>query len=238
MWWHADTIHSVGAVTDQQGWGNVMYIPAAPYCEKNAAYAQALRPGIPDRSQPGRLRTRGLRDRVDRPRDPRRPERDRAQAAWPAAVVAGDAMTTPTPRPGRTRAAAIRRYTDGDRDAVYEVGVRTGAAGQDASGRYVSDDLIGDIYATAYLYLEPELAFVLADGDRAVGYVLGTADTSVFVTAYRARWLPLVSPRYPAPEHSADPAERRLLADLLNPRAPPAAGIAAVSGPPAYQPAA
>lgn len=126
-------------------------------------------------------------------------------------------MTTPTPRPGRTRAAAIRRYTDGDRDAVYEVCVRTGAAGQDASGRYVSDDLIGDIYAGPYLYLEPELAFVLADGDRAVGYVLGTADTSVFVTAYRARWLPLVSPRYPAPEHSADPAERRLLADLLNP---------------------
>lgn len=41
VWWHADTIHSVGAVTDQQGWGNVMYIPTAPYCEKNAAYARA-----------------------------------------------------------------------------------------------------------------------------------------------------------------------------------------------------
>jgi hypothetical protein len=34
-------IHSVGAVEDQQGWGNVMYIPASPYCEKNAAYAAA-----------------------------------------------------------------------------------------------------------------------------------------------------------------------------------------------------
>jgi hypothetical protein len=28
-------------VQDQQGWGNVMYIPASPYCEKNAAYAAA-----------------------------------------------------------------------------------------------------------------------------------------------------------------------------------------------------
>ena len=41
VWWHADLIHSVGAVTGQQGWGNVMYIPAAPYCAKNAAYAKA-----------------------------------------------------------------------------------------------------------------------------------------------------------------------------------------------------
>jgi hypothetical protein len=39
VWWHGDMIHSVGAVRDQRGWGNVMYIPASPYCEKNAAYA-------------------------------------------------------------------------------------------------------------------------------------------------------------------------------------------------------
>jgi hypothetical protein len=41
VWWHGDLIHSVGAVTGQRGWGNVMYIPAAPNCEKNAAYAAA-----------------------------------------------------------------------------------------------------------------------------------------------------------------------------------------------------
>jgi hypothetical protein len=41
VWWHGDVIHSVGEVTDQKGWGNVMYIPAAPECEKNAAYAAA-----------------------------------------------------------------------------------------------------------------------------------------------------------------------------------------------------
>jgi Protein of unknown function (DUF1479) len=40
VWWHGDMIHSVGAVEDQQGWGNVMYIPASPYCEKNAEYAE------------------------------------------------------------------------------------------------------------------------------------------------------------------------------------------------------
>jgi len=41
VWWHGDMIHAVDPVTDQQGWGNVMYIPAAPYCEKNATYGRA-----------------------------------------------------------------------------------------------------------------------------------------------------------------------------------------------------
>ena len=50
VWWHGDMIHSVGPVRDQKGWGNVMYIPASPWCEKNAAYAaecgEAFRKGV------------------------------------------------------------------------------------------------------------------------------------------------------------------------------------------------
>ncbi|WP_208303882.1 YbiU family protein [Dermatophilus congolensis] len=40
VWWHADVIHSVAAVQNQDGWGNVMYIPAAPACTKNLTYAR------------------------------------------------------------------------------------------------------------------------------------------------------------------------------------------------------
>ncbi|MDK2633831.1 DUF1479 domain-containing protein [Pantoea stewartii subsp. indologenes] len=39
VWWHCDLIHAVAPVENQQGWGNVMYIPAAPMCDKNRAYA-------------------------------------------------------------------------------------------------------------------------------------------------------------------------------------------------------
>ncbi len=39
VWWHCDLIHGVAPVEDQRGWGNVMYIPAAPMCDKNAEYA-------------------------------------------------------------------------------------------------------------------------------------------------------------------------------------------------------
>lgn len=39
VWWHGDMIHAVDPVEDQKGWGNVMYIPAAPWCERNEAFA-------------------------------------------------------------------------------------------------------------------------------------------------------------------------------------------------------
>jgi hypothetical protein len=39
VWWHCDMVHSVAPVRDQKGWGNVMYIPAAPWCPRNEIYA-------------------------------------------------------------------------------------------------------------------------------------------------------------------------------------------------------
>ncbi|QUJ03024.1 DUF1479 family protein [Salmonella enterica subsp. enterica] len=30
VWWHCDVIHPSPPSKNQQGWGNVMYIPAAP----------------------------------------------------------------------------------------------------------------------------------------------------------------------------------------------------------------
>jgi Protein of unknown function (DUF1479) len=51
-WWHCDLIHSVAPVTDQQGWGNVMYIPAAPRCAKNERYANTVRTAFLTGSSP------------------------------------------------------------------------------------------------------------------------------------------------------------------------------------------
>jgi hypothetical protein len=36
-------IHSVAPVHDQQGWGNVMYIPSAPGCPKTNSYSALVR---------------------------------------------------------------------------------------------------------------------------------------------------------------------------------------------------
>jgi hypothetical protein len=45
-------IHSVAAVRDQRGWGNVMYIPAAPWCPRNEAYAASVRDAFATGSSP------------------------------------------------------------------------------------------------------------------------------------------------------------------------------------------
>lgn len=53
VWWHCDVIHSVAPVENQQGWGNVMYIPAAPLCEKNLAYARTVKVALEQGASPG-----------------------------------------------------------------------------------------------------------------------------------------------------------------------------------------
>ncbi|MGO1167852.1 MAG: YbiU family protein, partial [Janibacter sp.] len=52
VWWHCDMIHSVAPVEDQQGWGNVMYIPAAPWCPRNERYAESVREAFLSGSSP------------------------------------------------------------------------------------------------------------------------------------------------------------------------------------------
>jgi hypothetical protein len=72
-------IHSVAPVEDQRGWGNVMYIPAAPWCPRNERYAANVREAFlhgdspsdfpaehyerawPDRFQPAQLNETGRR---------------------------------------------------------------------------------------------------------------------------------------------------------------------------------
>jgi hypothetical protein len=79
VWWHCDVIHGVAPVENQQGWGNVMYIPAAPWCPRNERYAANVREAFlngdspsdfpeehyernwPDRFQPEQLNETGRR---------------------------------------------------------------------------------------------------------------------------------------------------------------------------------
>jgi ribosomal protein S18 acetylase RimI-like enzyme len=97
----------------------------------------------------------------------------------------------------------VRAYRPGDLDAVYDICVRTADGGSGAVGVYSSDRLLGDIFAAPYVTHEPQHAHVLDDGrGRAVGYILGTADTAEFVEWYRREWLP--ARPYPPSERDED----------------------------------
>ncbi|MFC8922526.1 GNAT family N-acetyltransferase [Cellulosimicrobium sp. NPDC057127] len=116
-------------------------------------------------------------------------------------------------------------------DRLYDVCLRTGAAGDDATGLYTDPRLLGEVYLGAYLALEPGLAFVLDDAGTAVGYVLGARDTAAFESACARRWWPALRDRYPLgtfPAGSRDDALVRLV------HAPPSADPAVLREHPSH----
>ena len=46
VWWHPDLVHSVEDQHRGNGYSNVMYIGAAPYCAKNVAYLEKQKPAF------------------------------------------------------------------------------------------------------------------------------------------------------------------------------------------------
>jgi ribosomal protein S18 acetylase RimI-like enzyme len=91
----------------------------------------------------------------------------------------------------------IRPYASTDLDALYEICLRTGAAGRDASELVDDPRLFGELYAAPYAVLEPEHAFVLDDQGSAVGYVLGALDTLTFDARCEQDWWPPLRARHP-----------------------------------------
>mgnify|MGYP000125575005 FL=1 len=73
--------------------------------------------------------------------------------------------------------AAVRPFAPGDIDACYEICLRTGDHGRDASALYTDLRLIGEIWVGTYLERWPQHAFVVADETAIGGYIVGATDT-------------------------------------------------------------
>ena len=112
-----------------------------------------------------------------------------------------DAATRAPSDDAAPRHPFIRPYRPSDRDAVSEVCLRTAAGGGDATGVYSDDSLMPEVFALPYVAYEPDLAFVVDDGHdgRALGYVIGVADTRAFVEWWKREWTPGFRERHPSP---------------------------------------
>nr|WP_223188188.1 GNAT family N-acetyltransferase [Streptomyces sp. TRM68416] len=103
--------------------------------------------------------------------------------------------------PTVTHIPAVRPYHPDDLPALDDICIRTAHNGEDSRPFYTDPGVFPATFAVPYVHLEPELAFVLDNGEgEAVGYILGTADTPRFAAEFRAKWLPTVADSYPAPE--------------------------------------
>ncbi|MBE1533587.1 GNAT family N-acetyltransferase [Actinomadura algeriensis] len=83
-------------------------------------------------------------------------------------------------------------------DRVYDICLRTGAAGKDATDLFDDPRLLGDVFAGPYLAHSPDLAWVLApEGSSSlpVGYFLAVADTASFERELEDAWWPRVRAR-------------------------------------------
>jgi len=126
---------------------------------------------------------------------------------------------------------SIRPFEARDLDALYDICLRTGAAGEDATGMVEEPRLFGELFAAPYGVLEPEHALVLADDtDGAVGYVLGAVDTRAFEARCVAHWWPTAQVRHPQVAGAGDLDE--LLIHLIH--HPPTADDATVERYPSH----
>ncbi|HET9665353.1 MAG TPA: GNAT family N-acetyltransferase [Desertimonas sp.] len=108
---------------------------------------------------------------------------------------------------------SIRAVNDADLEAVYDICLRTGNAGNDASSLYRDPTLLGSIYVGPYVMLPEGRGFVATDDRGVGGYVLGTLDTRSFEEACEARWWPALRARHadPGPSPSTPDDQLRVL---------------------------
>jgi len=124
---------------------------------------------------------------------------------------------------GDPRMVMIRPYGRGDDDALYDICLRTGADGDDATDLVSDPRLLGSVYVGPYLALAPGLAFVLADGEHVLGYVLGALDTVEFEAACRRSWWPALRAQHPLAPPPSGAVDAELVAHIHAPPTTPRA---------------
>jgi len=95
--------------------------------------------------------------------------------------------------------AHIRPYRPADIDALYQICLLTGDAGQDATSLHRDPKLLGHCFAAPYGLFEPSLAFVAEDASGVAGYIVGALDSQAFEKRLESDWWPHLRTRYPEP---------------------------------------
>ena len=90
----------------------------------------------------------------------------------------------------------LRPYRASDLDALYDICLVTGDAGNDASPLHNDRKVIGHLYSAPYGVFEPGNAFVAEDDEGVAGYIVGTYDTNAFEARLEREWWPALRQHY------------------------------------------
>ncbi|GHA21178.1 hypothetical protein GCM10007989_15480 [Devosia pacifica] len=114
----------------------------------------------------------------------------------------------------------VRQATENDRQALFDICLRTADSGADASALYWDKEYPGLVWAVPYLEFEPGCALVLAEEDRVLGYVVGTPDTQAFAQKLEEHWWP-VQRRRLAGRQAVRKKDQSVLDIVASPSMPP-----------------
>lgn len=93
----------------------------------------------------------------------------------------------------------VRPFATPDTPVLYDVCLRTGDEGGDATRLHNEPSLLGHVWLGPYLALQPEFAWVVDDGrGRPLGYAVGALDTRAFEESCERLWWPDLRALYPA----------------------------------------
>lgn len=91
----------------------------------------------------------------------------------------------------------IRQAVLTDIPYVYQICLKTGNSGEDATDLLNDEFIIGQYFAAPYLHYEIDSCFILEADRIPSGYVIGATDTDQFNDWMNTKWLPHIRKIYP-----------------------------------------
>ena len=91
----------------------------------------------------------------------------------------------------------IRQAQQADLPYIYDICLRTGLSGKDASSAVSDKYMIGQYFAAPYIYYEIDLCLVVTKDSIPMGYIVGTSNSSAFYSWMNSNWLPQIRRMYP-----------------------------------------
>ena len=111
---------------------------------------------------------------------------------------------------------SIRSYKSADTSAAYEICLKTGNSGQDATHLFSDPLVLGHIYVGPYMEFEPQSVFILEDDQGPCGYIMGVLDSQTYYQWMHSEWLPKIRVNYKKPTGNPDTwDETAKITDLL-----------------------
>ena len=111
---------------------------------------------------------------------------------------------------------SIRSYKSADTSAAYEICLKTGNSGQDATHLFSDPLVLGHIYVGPYMEFEPQSVFILEDDQGPCGYIIGVLDSQTYYQWMHSEWLPKIRVNFKKPTGNPDTwDETEKITDLL-----------------------